>query len=169
MIVITVEGRPIPQNAPKVRIIWKAARAPRAGFLTAIWNASGMKLPMPLTYPANIKKIEPWKQKIQIAAKRALEDYGADRWDPAAPMAVGMSFYLRCSKKPRHPKYRLERPDLENLWTPIANALQGIIYDDDSQIVEILGGSGKYNAQEDGKERAIVTISNQVRWDAAGE
>ena len=52
------------------------------------------------------------------------------------PVSIDLKFYL---KKPKKPKYDepLKRPDMDNLIKTVLDALNGIAYDDDKQIVRI--------------------------------
>lgn len=51
------------------------------------------------------------------------------------PLKVTMRFIL---KRPKRPKFALPavRPDADNFWKAVSDALNGILWEDDAQIVE---------------------------------
>lgn len=71
---------------------------------------------------------------------------GGFRFPEAAPLVMEVEFYFippkswSKAKQERaiaRKKYPTTRPDLDNLWKGVADALNGIVYKDDSQIVAV--------------------------------
>ena len=53
------------------------------------------------------------------------------------PIAVDLLFYFKAPKKPKHATYVVTRPDLDNLSKSICDAMNGLCWVDDSQIVDL--------------------------------
>lgn len=53
------------------------------------------------------------------------------------PLSVYYTFYVTQPKKPKHPHYPVTRPDVDNLLKGISDSLNGIVWQDDSQIVTL--------------------------------
>lgn len=112
-----VFGMPVPQARPKTRL-FRNDRSP-LGVTASHYD------------PANCKD---WKRTVlaQCIDQR-----------PAAPatgpLRIHLEFYLRrpisLAKNIHH---HTKRPDLDNLAKAVKDALKGVIYQDDSQIVEII-------------------------------
>lgn len=76
-------------------------------------------------------KTESWEDSIRI---QALQDRPAKLLD--GPLALEVIFYLlRPKSKPKRVKYPDTKPDLDNLVKSIKDALEGVIYTNDSRIV----------------------------------
>ena len=90
------------------------------------------------------KKAAPWAALVSHAAARAME--GRDPW--AGPLSVAITFYLPRPKshfkrngelKPTAPRFVATKPDGDKLLRCSWDALTGIVFRDDSQIVEWSG------------------------------
>lgn len=107
-------GKPVPQPRPKV---YMAGKHPRV--------------------VSNTKKVKAWKDAVAYAAASQ-----APGTLPEGPMYVGMLF-LMPRRKDAPKTIRLgrqpmvERPDLDNLAKAVKNALTGITWKDDSQVVQM--------------------------------
>lgn len=110
---LTVLGDPVPQGRPRVFV-------PKGG-----------KFPIATDPPKSRK----WKQEIRYAAQKRVEESGHQMWKET-PLFIEMYFFLLRPKslsKKIHLPFR--RPDLDNLEKAVLDALQGVVYDDDSRIV----------------------------------
>jgi Holliday junction resolvase RusA-like endonuclease len=76
-------------------------------------------------------KSRTFKEVIAWNAKRAAMERGL-REPTKAPIVIGLIFGMGQGKASFHTK----RPDIDNLAKAVKDALQGVIYADDSQIVE---------------------------------
>lgn len=54
----------------------------------------------------------------------------------AGPLYLSVRFILLKPKRPKHKSEPIGKPDLDNFWKAIADAGNGILWLDDSQIVE---------------------------------
>lgn len=72
-----------------------------------------------------------------MLAKNAFKDEPSSK-----PIRLTMNFCLTMPKKPKHKIHPIVRPDLDNYQKAVCDSLNGIIYVDDSQVVEIM--SRKY-------------------------
>lgn len=80
----------------------------------------------------NAAKLKPWRQEIAESAR-------AEGATPApGPWAVRLEFYVR--RPTSRPKRHLEpdkRPDVDKLVRSVLDALTGIVWHDDGQVVEL--------------------------------
>jgi len=58
-----------------------------------------------------------------------------------------MGFWYAPPKKPSHPVYKAQKPDVDKLVRSILDSLTGVVYTDDSQVV-IVTAYKKYGAPE---------------------
>lgn len=86
------------------------------------------------------KKLKPYRQELTELAMVTLSNAGIER--PLAgkhtPVSMAMDFYF--AKPPSVPKKRrgmVVKPDLDKLIRSSSDALTGILYADDAQIVEL--------------------------------
>ena len=93
--------------------------------------------------------------------------YGGFRFERDVPLFVSVKFYMKVpkstSKKARQGmlsgKIRpAKKPDLDNVVKLVTDSLNGIAYDDDSQIVEISGG--KYYSDDPRTEIIIARVED---------
>jgi crossover junction endodeoxyribonuclease RusA len=107
-------------------------------------------------------RVKPWRQDIKHAAERLLPK----TWHAILPMRLKVSFLFARPQshyrangqlKPSAPRYCTTRiGDLDKLVRALCDALQGLCYLDDSQIIEI-NATRRY-ASIDERPSAIVTI-----------
>jgi Holliday junction resolvase RusA-like endonuclease len=93
------------------------------------------------------KKSRPWKHEVKVAAMAAIIwDDGDKRYYPPpleGPLMLSLRFYVQRPKshhgkrglRPSAPAYPTTRPDVLKLARGVEDALTGICYRDDSQIV----------------------------------
>lgn len=97
-----------------------------------------------------------WRRDVQLAALEAMRAAGLEGQLLAGPLAVRITFYRR---RPSRPKpgardYPITRPDVLKLARAVEDALTGVVWADDAQVVA--EGLGKlYGAPE----RAEISIS----------
>ena len=102
------------------------------------------------------------EQAIRQAAQQAMQGWPTNGKPMEGPLAVTIYFVMPIpaswSKKLREDASsgfiaHISRPDLDNLIKAVLDALNGIAYNDDSQICSV--SASKFYAQED---KTIVTI-----------
>ncbi len=77
-------------------------------------------------------KTESWEDSIRAQALQYRPEQLMD-----GPLALEATFYLlRPKSKPKRVKYPATKPDLDNLIKSVKDALEGIIYTNDSRIVD---------------------------------
>lgn len=113
MIRFTVPGVPAPQGSMRALI-------PR-----------GARFPVVISDNRNLK---PWRQSVAFAAVEACPD--RQLWQ--GPVSIGVVFYLpRPKSLPKRIVYPTKKPDCDKLVRGIFDALTGILWRDDSQVVEM--------------------------------
>lgn len=88
----------------------------------------------------NEKKVRPWKNEIEMVASSLI----GTRPMYEGPLMLVVDFYMPRPKhhfgvhgvKRRAPRYPTVRPDATKLLRPLEDALSGILWKDDAQIVE---------------------------------
>lgn len=74
------------------------------------------------------------------------------------PVALAVAFYLpRPASLPRHVRHHTKKPDLDKLLRCTKDALKGILYRDDSQVVDVIA-SKSYTAVN-GIPRACISVA----------
>lgn len=58
----------------------------------------------------------------------------------AGPVQLGLVFYMPRPKSAKKEKHPTKRPDLDNLFHKLTDQLNGVFWNDDSQIVTITAG-----------------------------
>lgn len=90
----------------------------------------GMKYPV-VTHDNT--KTKPWADGVKLAAQQHAPVGGP--WDGAIELHA--SFYLpRPKSLPRRVVYPTKKPDLDKLLRNIKDALKGIVYSDDAQVID---------------------------------
>lgn len=90
-----------------------------------------------------------WRRDVQLAALEAMSAAGLEGELLAGPLAVRMTFYRRRPKRPiaGAGAYPITRPDVLKLARAVEDALTGVVWADDAQVVaELLGKA--YGAPE---------------------
>lgn len=108
------------------------------------------------------KRSRPWKNNVAQQAGEAMADHGLDAL-LAGPLHVTFQFYRRRPKshfgargnvKPKAPPYPTTKPDLLKLARAVEDALAGVVYQDDAQII-----SEELRKLYGEPERVVVEIS----------
>lgn len=112
---------------------------------------------------SNARTLLPWRKTVADAAREALA--GSD-WNPLdAPVRLRATFYLARPKfhsnskglRPAAPTHPAKRPDLDHLLRAVGDALTGIAWNDDSQVVAIRA-SKRYCAPDAAMQTPGVVI-----------
>jgi len=53
------------------------------------------------------------------------------------PISISVQFCVKKPNRPKHPKFPITRPDADNFLKGILDGCNGIVWKDDSQVVEI--------------------------------
>ena len=88
----------------------------------------------------NEKRVKPWKNEVEMVASTLI----GERPMYEGPLLLVVAFYMPRPKnhigvhgvKRTAPRYPTVRPDATKLLRPLEDALSGILWKDDSQIVE---------------------------------
>lgn len=76
-----------------------------------------------------------WRNSINLAAQQACD---GKFFDKGEPVSIALSFVLlKPPSAPRKRKYPVTKPDLDKLTRAALDALTGVAYADDSQVVSI--------------------------------
>lgn len=120
------------------------------------------------------KHERPWREQVAFAAAQAMK--GRERFT-GRPLSAFMAFgfprpkshYGRSGLKPGAPRWHVGRPDASKLARSVEDALNGIVWDDDSRVARLV--AHKYYLDRD--ELAGVNIEVQElredmqdAWDA---
>jgi Holliday junction resolvase RusA-like endonuclease len=109
-------------------------------------------------------KVKTWRQTIRLIAQEAMKDRPMLGGTPKnkIPLIAIINFYvprpgrLYRKKDPETIIPMASRPDVENVYKGIADALQGIVYYDDALIAS--AHINKYYHEKAGKPRTTVEI-----------
>ncbi len=104
------------------------------------------------------KKVGPWREAVQRAARAVFKDALGRSIEPQeCPIALDVLFLfprprsVSVKRRPHH----IVRPDLSKLLRSTEDAMTGVIYNDDAQIVQAMINK-EYS--DDGKSGAIITV-----------
>ena len=103
-----------------------------------------------LYYPHEVKA---WEAEVRREAARDMKAAGFPLM--LGRVAVGLRFYITPTKGGKAPG-RL-RGDVDKLSRAVLDALTGVVYADDEQVVTLL--AGKYPVEANGLERVEATIA----------
>ena len=82
------------------------------------------------------KKMKPWRQQVGWSALEARG--GAEMAMRGVPIVLGVTFYLARPKSlPKRELWPTRKPDTDKLVRAILDSLTGVLYEDDSAVVEI--------------------------------
>jgi Holliday junction resolvase RusA-like endonuclease len=117
-----VHGIPIPQGSKSARVV-----TGKSGKSVAVMTDGFRKKP---------KELKGWRYAIADEARRWLRE--TNTAPLTGPVAMRVTFYLpRPKSASRKVLYPATRPDLDKLVRSVFDSLQGIIYSEDSRIVDI--------------------------------
>lgn len=121
-----VLGEPVPQGRPRTNV--PALQNLKQGKPITVRDC------IPIVYDP--KESREWKQTIKYAAQRKVEETGHQIWRETALVVVATFFLLRPKSLPKRIKYPIKKPDDDNLMAAVQNALEGVVYVNDSAIVD---------------------------------
>lgn len=110
------------------------------------------------------KFLPAWRTAVSLAAELAVSEQNWAR--VSGPVELEVMFYLErpssisSNKRP----YPIVPPDIDKLLRGVGDALSGVIYDDDSQIVRILAWKQYADKREPG---AFIRVAELSRFDNA--
>lgn len=120
MIEFTVHGKPIAQPRHRVAVVGGTGRAY-----------------LPAKHP-----VHAWKQAVELAARRAMA--GALIHEPmTGPVAVYLRFFFERPKSQQRKtidqpmEWHTKKPDADNLAKAVLDGLNGVLWDDDAQVVHL--------------------------------
>jgi len=112
-----VRGTPVPQGSTRA-------------FIPKGWTR-------PVITAAN-SKTKPWKQEISGTAISEMSIHGFSKLERPAAVKISAWFtFPRPSGVPKRITQKTTKPDLDKLVRSLLDALTGVVFDDDSQVVEI--------------------------------
>lgn len=112
-----VWGEPIPQGSTRAFI------------------PKGWKRPI---ITADNKRTKPWRQDVKAAALEAMEKANVPLMGKGVAVSVACHFYFaRPKSAKRSVTHKTTRPDLDKLIRSVGDALKGIVYEDDAQVVSL--------------------------------
>jgi len=106
------------------------------------------------------KKSVNWKQMINGEAQRQVRETGFQMFPPVVPLIASFAFVfsrppsVSAKKRPDH----TVKPDLDNLIKGVKDALRGVVYHDDAQIVEYGPQTGKCYATDGNRPLVQIKI-----------
>jgi crossover junction endodeoxyribonuclease RusA len=84
------------------------------------------------------KKMKPWRQEVAGTALAEMEKAGLECSDNGVPFRLALVFRFKRPKSVRKTVlYKTTHPDTDKLIRAILDALTGIVWHDDAQVVEI--------------------------------
>lgn len=140
MISFTVFGTPQPQGSSRA-------------FIPKGWNR-------PIITSANPKN-KPWRQEIAGTALAEMERVKLKAAAKGVPVTVEATFYFTKPKSARkRDLHKVTKPDADKLARSLLDALTGIAFADDSQVIQI-----KATKLFGAPERVAVTVYFVEAWD----
>jgi crossover junction endodeoxyribonuclease RusA len=113
----TVYGQPIPQGSMR-------AFMPKRG-----------KFPI---VTADNAKTKPWRQEIAGVAQNTLQSNREVSWGAEFPLRVAIDFFFdRPKSLKKSIMDKVTKPDLDKLARSVLDALTGICFHDDSQVIDL--------------------------------
>jgi crossover junction endodeoxyribonuclease RusA len=139
MITFTAYGIPAPKGSTK-------AFMPRGGRFPIV--------------TADNKRTKPWQSIVQAAAIDAIG--GNLILFPDGPVSIAVEFYLpRPKSLPKRVVHHLKKPDCDKCIRSVLDALTGVIWRDDSQVVRI--HATKFYASDASMPRAFIQIEEEIK------
>lgn len=88
----------------------------------------------PVITSAN-KGLKPWRQDVAVMALSEMKKESAELAN--GPISLAADFYFERPKSAKRQAQKLTKPDIDKLLRGILDALTGVAYRDDSQVVEV--------------------------------
>lgn len=110
------------------------------------------------------RKLGVWTDAVAWAARAAMRRERCAM--TVEPVSVALVFYVRQPQRPRHHLFPVAKPDLDKLSRAVLDALTGVVYHDDAQVVSMTA-SKHYASEPPVVEGVIVTVESLVVGDAS--
>lgn len=136
-VVIKVMGEPVPQGSTRA-FITKSGR--------------------PIITHSN-RNLKEWRQRIATEAQKERPK----SWDMDQAILLGVDFLMpRPKTLPKRIKENVKRPDLDKLVRAVLDALTGIYFKDDAQVVQVFAGK-RYADKFEAAGAQITVIPTPIR------
>lgn len=101
------------------------------------------------------KNLKPWRTDVREKAEKLVDQSDNPLWD--APLSIRITFgFVRPKShfgtgknadrlKPSAPVYMVKKPDVDKLTRAILDALTGVVFKDDQQVVDLLGSKAYWD------------------------
>jgi Holliday junction resolvase RusA-like endonuclease len=154
----TVYGVPVPQGSARAFVVGRV-----------IQNAPGHRVvenPTAVVQPDNKQPLNHWRTQIANEARMAMntanrgliaEEDGLDFDGPIRISAV-FAFNRPKSIKPAERPHPTVKPDLDKLIRAVLDALTGVLFRDDAQVIQF--GASKVYLSAPGSEYLELTVEN---------
>jgi len=135
---ITIPGDPVAQGRPRFYRMGSGVRA------------------------VDPPKSRNWKAEAQWHMKQACDESGFKPIQAKVPVELSIEVVFRCpisdyrKREPREWRWHTKRPDLDNVIKAVKDAGTGILWIDDSQVVEI--SASKIIAAQDEPPMVIIEV-----------
>lgn len=134
-------------------ITFRVYGIPQTKGSTKAFMRPGMRYPVVTN--DNIKN-KSWSQAVSSVAQMVKGQYAANT-PLDGPLSIRLSFYLpRPKSAPRCVHYPTKRPDLDKMVRSVKDALTGVLYRDDSQVVHL--NASKSYASDPGVEVTLEAL-----------
>lgn len=77
------------------------------------------------------KKMKPWRQEIAGCAIQWMQGGPSEK-----PVTLRADFYFERPKSQKKAEYKSTKPDIDKLGRAVLDALTGIVFRDDSQVID---------------------------------
>jgi crossover junction endodeoxyribonuclease RusA len=84
----------------------------------------------------NDKVLRPWRRRVQIRAHNAMK--GRPPMDGAITVVLGFTLHRPVNTPKSRTPHAIKKPDLDKLVRACFDAMSGVCYHDDSQVVELV-------------------------------
>lgn len=137
-------------------VVWGVAqpKGSAKAFIPKGWNRAVVTSDNP--------KNKGWQQLVAEACGRARDEAGASLLD--GPVRLRVAFYLpRPKSLPKRVEHHIKKPDLDKLVRSVGDALTGVMWNDDSQVVDLQ--VRKRYAPPDTAPHAVITVQRAPALD----
>lgn len=110
------------------------------------------------------KRVKPWRADVKAAAEKMFTEAGFAPFD--GPVSVSLAFVMPRPKSAPKSKHvpAVKRPDVDKLARAVLDALTGVAFVDDSQVIELAASKRLSNVA--GDFSAGVHIDIEGRYEA---
>ncbi len=129
----TVYGKPVPQGSSKAFYVKSLGRS---------------------VITTDNKKLKPWRQQVTDTAMAVQAEAIPDR----RPVSIGLRFYFARPKSAKKRVGMIVKPDIDKLVRSILDALTGVLFQDDSQVVSVV--AEKFYGDVERVENAVQEASS---------